>query len=106
MDDYLKTHIGKVWNYECLSPILVCTRPFSFTWDRLKKRLRNMSTSRPLKNPTRLMWNYVERSCQRGLNFTIGEAGTSKKSKKTNEAAGTNNQIPPALQAEIEAELN
>ena len=36
----------------------------------------------------------------------IGEAGTSKKSKKTQEAAAVNNQVAPALRAEIEAELS
>ena len=36
----------------------------------------------------------------------IGEAGTSKKSKKTQEAAAANDQVAPALQAKIEAELS
>jgi hypothetical protein len=36
----------------------------------------------------------------------IGEARTSKKSKKTQEAAVTNNQVAPALQAKIEADLS
>ena len=36
----------------------------------------------------------------------IGEAGTSRKSKKTQEAAAANDQVAPALQAEIEAELS
>lgn len=36
----------------------------------------------------------------------IGEAGTSKKSKKTQEAAAANDQVAPALRAEIEAELS
>ncbi len=36
----------------------------------------------------------------------IREAGTSKKSKKTQEAAAANDQVAPALQAEIEAELS
>jgi hypothetical protein len=37
---------------------------------------------------------------------TIGEAGTSKKSKKTQEAAAANDQVAPALRAEIEADLS
>jgi hypothetical protein len=36
----------------------------------------------------------------------IGEAGTSKKSKKTQEAAVANNQVAPALRAKIEADLS
>ncbi len=36
----------------------------------------------------------------------IGETGTSKKSKKTQEAAAANDQVAPALQAEIEVELS
>jgi hypothetical protein len=37
---------------------------------------------------------------------TIGEDGTSKKSKKTQEAAVVNNHFAPALRAEIEADLS
>ncbi len=37
---------------------------------------------------------------------TSGEVGTSTKSKKAQEAAAANNQVAPALQAEIEAELS
>ena len=36
----------------------------------------------------------------------IGEAGPSKKSKKTQEAAAANDQVAPALRAKIEAELS
>jgi hypothetical protein len=37
---------------------------------------------------------------------TSGEVGTSKKSKKAQEAAAANNQVAPALEAEIEAKLS
>jgi hypothetical protein len=37
---------------------------------------------------------------------TSGEGGTSKKSKKAQEAAAANNQVAPMLQAEIKAELS
>ena len=36
----------------------------------------------------------------------IGEGGTSKKSKKTQEAAAVNDQVTPALQAKIEADVS
>ncbi len=36
--------------------------------------------------------------------FAVREAGTSKKSKKTQEAVAANGQVAPMLQAEIEAE--
>ena len=36
----------------------------------------------------------------------IGETGTSKKSKKTQEAAAVNDQVTPALQAKIEADVS
>ena len=37
---------------------------------------------------------------------TSGEVGTSKKSKKTQKAAAANDQVAPALHAEIKAELS
>ncbi len=36
----------------------------------------------------------------------IGEAGTSKKSKKSQEAAAVNDQVTPALWAKIEADVS
>ncbi len=38
--------------------------------------------------------------------FAVGEAGTSKQFKKTQEAAAANDQVAPALQAKIEADFS
>jgi hypothetical protein len=69
-------------------------------------------TSRPLKKIPKL---YVElcgkiKSVKAQLakldESTGGEVGTSKKSKKAQEAAAANDQVAPALQAEIKAEIS
>jgi hypothetical protein len=114
---HIKTTISrlrsaKVWNYEFLSGIPVCAKPFSFMWDQLEKRSRKRDTSRPIEENNEA---YVElrgkiKSAKAQLakldESASGEAGTSKKSKKTQEAAAANDQVAPALRAEIEAELS